>query len=325
LAWEDRFLASHNRTSNPHIPERPDASDGPPLSSSAIARAFLEKARDLVDRKLDELLPSEQTSPSTLHKAMRYSIFAGGKRLRPALVLAAAEAVGGTYEEALPAACAVEMIHTYSLIHDDLPAMDDDDLRRGRPTNHKVFGEAMAILAGDGLLTYAFEVLTINAKPATVAALVRSVAKGVGTQGMVGGQVLDMEGEGKPATLDSVRAIHAWKTAALIAACCEAGALASGSGATEFEHLAKYGQNIGLAFQIVDDILDLTSTPEALGKTPGKDAKSGKATYPAVLGVEKSKQEADRLASEAFDALKIFGSRAKTLDALGRFVLERQS
>jgi geranylgeranyl diphosphate synthase type II len=316
LAWEDRFLASQNRTSNPRIPERSSVIGGPPLSSAAIAQAFLEKSRDLVDKKLDELLPKESVSPSTLHKAMRYSIFAGGKRLRPALVLAAAEAVGGTYEEALPAACAVEMIHTYSLIHDDLPAMDDDDLRRGRPTNHKVFGEAMAILAGDGLLTYAFEVLTINAKPATVAALVRSVAKGVGTQGMVGGQVLDMEGEGQPATLDSVRAI---------AACCEAGALASGSGPTEFEHLAKYGQNIGLAFQIVDDILDLTSTPEQLGKTPGKDAKTGKATYPAVLGVEKSKAEAARLAAEAFDALKIFGSRATTLDALGRFVLERQS
>src|ERR1700709_2404314 len=169
VAWEDRFLASQNRTSNPRIPERSKTGGGPPLSSAAIAQAFLEKARDLVDRKLDELLPTEATSPGTLHKAMRYSIFAGGKRLRPALVLAAAEAIGGTYEEALPAACAVEMIHTYSLIHDALPAMDDDDLRRGRPTNHKVFGEAMAILAGDGLLTYAFEVLTINAKSATVA------------------------------------------------------------------------------------------------------------------------------------------------------------
>ena len=335
-APEDRCLASRNKTSSPRIPptaphpgplpqgER-ENDDGPPLSHSAIAKAFLEKSRDLVDRKLDELLPAESVCPGTVHKAMRYSVFAGGKRLRPALVLAAAEAVGGSVEEVLPAACAVEMIHTYSLIHDDLPAMDDDDLRRGRPTNHKVFGEAMAILAGDALLTYAFEVLTINSKPPTAAALVRSVAKGVGTFGMVGGQVLDMEGEGKTATLESVRAIHAWKTAALIAACCEAGALASGSGQSEFEHLAAYGKNIGLAFQIVDDILDLTSTPEALGKTPGKDAKSGKATYPAVLGVEKSKAEANRLAGIAFDSLKIFGSKAKTLEALGRFVLERQS
>ena len=327
VAREDRFLASRNRTSHPRLPPRPnmDAGQPRPATAAAIAQSFLEKSRDLVDRKLDELLPSEKSSPGTLHKAMRYSIFAGGKRLRPALVLAAAEAVGGTFEEALPTACAVEMIHTYSLIHDDLPAMDDDDLRRGRPTNHKVFGEAMAILAGDGLLTYAFEILTLNSKPGTAADLVRSVAKGVGTKGMVGGQVLDMEGEGQPPTLDSVRAIHAWKTAALIAACCEAGALASGAGQVEFEHLAQYGQNIGLAFQIVDDILDLTSTPEALGKTPGKDAKSGKATYPAVLGVEKSKQEAGRLAAIAFDALKIFGARAKTLEALGRFVLERQS
>jgi geranylgeranyl diphosphate synthase type II len=256
---------------------------------------------------------------------MRYSIFAGGKRLRPALVLAAAQAVGGSVQEALPAACAVEMIHTYSLIHDDLPAMDDDDLRRGRPTCHKVFGDAMAILAGDALLTYAFEVLTINSKPATVAALVRAVAKGVGTQGMVGGQVLDIEGEGQSATLVSVRAIHSWKTAALIAACCEAGALAAGATQVEIEQLGRYGQNIGLAFQVVDDILDVTSTPEALGKTPGKDAKSGKGTYPAVLGIQESRNEADRLAGIAFDALEIFGARAKTLDALGRFVLERQS
>lgn len=290
-----------------------------------IAKEFLAKSCKLVDEALNHFLPTEDIVPTTLHKAMRYSIFAGGKRLRPALVLAAAEAVGGTYEEAMPAACAVEMIHTYSLIHDDLPAMDDDDLRRGRPTNHKVFGEAMAILAGDGLLTYAFEVLTANSKPATVAALVRAVARGVGTQGMVGGQVLDMEGEGQKATIESVRAIHSWKTAALIAACCEAGALASGAGQTEFEHLASYGRNIGLAFQIVDDILDLTSTPEQLGKTPGKDAKSGKSTYPAVLGVEASKVEADRLANLAFGSLKTFGSKARTLEALGRFVLERQN
>ena len=316
-------MAARNKTSSPRIP--PTDLGGPPLSHVAIAKAFLEDSRVQVDRKLDELLPPESASPGTLHKAMRYSIFAGGKRLRPALVLASAEAAGGTPEDALPAACAVEMIHTYSLIHDDLPAMDDDDLRRGRPTNHKVFGEAMAILAGDGLLTYAFEVLTINAKPSTAAALVRSVAKGVGTFGMVGGQVLDMEGDGKNATVDSVRAIHAWKTAALIAACCEAGALASGAGQSEFEHLATYGRNIGLAFQIVDDILDVTSTPEALGKTPGKDAKTGKATYPALLGVEKSKEEANRLAGIAFDALKMFGARARTLEALGRFVLERQS
>ena len=320
-------MPSHNRTSHPRMPATGSASSAVPETHGvkAVATSFLKHAQQLVDKELDKILPAETASPATLHKAMRYSIFAGGKRLRPALVLAAAEAVGGSYEEALPAACAVEMIHTYSLIHDDLPAMDDDDLRRGRPTNHKVFGEAMAILAGDGLLTYAFEVLTLRSKPATVAALVRAVAKGVGTVGMVGGQVLDMEGEGRKATLESVRAIHAWKTAALIAACCEAGALASGAGAAEIERLANYGQNIGLAFQIVDDILDLTSTSEALGKTPGKDAKTGKATYPSIMGVEASRKEADRLADLAFGSLKHFGAKAGTLEALGRFVLERQS
>ena len=290
-----------------------------------MAKAFLESSRIFVERRLDEILPSPYTSPETLHEAMRYSIFAGGKRLRPALVLAATEAVEGSREDAAPAACAVEMIHTYSLIHDDLPAMDDDDLRRGIPTCHKKYGEAMAILAGDALLTYAFEVLSTSARPESVAGIVRAIARGVGTQGMVGGQVLDMQGEGKPATLASVSAIHSWKTAALIAACCEAGALAGGANQTEYEHLATYGRKIGLAFQIVDDILDITASPEALGKTPGKDARAGKATYPAVMGVKKARQEADRLGQQAADELKILGRRSETLLALGRFVLERQS
>lgn len=290
-----------------------------------IAKAYLKSACEFTDQHLEQFIPSEQTSPGTLHKAMRYSIFAGGKRLRPALVLAACEAVGGSREDAAPAACALEMIHTYSLIHDDLPAMDNDDLRRGRPTNHKVFGDAMAILAGDGLLTYAFEVLTHTRRTESVAGIVRVVARGAGTVGMVGGQVLDIEGEGKPATLTSVSAIHQWKTASLIAASCEAGALSGGATQTEYEHLSDFGRKIGLAFQIVDDILDCTASPEALGKTPGKDAKVGKATYPSVMGLEKAKEEADRLAKQAFEALQIFGDRAKTLDALGRFVLEREN
>ncbi|HYF50056.1 MAG TPA: farnesyl diphosphate synthase [Planctomycetota bacterium] len=292
---------------------------------AAIAKAFLKDSAEFVDAHLEKYLPSEKTAPETLHKAMRYSTFAGGKRLRPALVLAACEAVGGVREDAAPAACAVEMIHTYSLIHDDLPAMDDDDLRRGRPTCHKVYGEAMAILAGDGLLTYAFEVLTTSKRTESIPGIVRAIARGAGTQGMVGGQVLDIEGEGKPATLQSVCAIHSWKTAALITACCEAGALAGGATQTEYEHLTEYGRNIGLAFQIVDDILDITASPETLGKTPGKDARVGKATYPAVMGLEKARAEADRLAERAFDRLKIFGQRARTLEALGRFVCERQS
>ncbi|MFH0937825.1 MAG: farnesyl diphosphate synthase [Planctomycetota bacterium] len=292
---------------------------------AVIARTYLESSRKFVEQHLNRLLPFEKTSPETLHKAMRYSIFAGGKRLRPALVLASAEAVGGTRDVAAPAACAVEMIHTYSLIHDDLPAMDDDDLRRGRPTCHKVFGEALAILAGDGLLTYAFEVLTTSPLADSVSGIVRAIARGAGTQGMVGGQVLDIEGEGQSATLDSVRAIHTWKTAALIAACCEAGALAGGATPSEYKQLRIYGQNIGLAFQIVDDILDITSLPEALGKTPGKDVQKGKVTYPSVMGLEKARAEAARLAQRAFDALKKLGARAKTLEALGRFVVERKS
>jgi geranylgeranyl diphosphate synthase type II len=303
----------------------PTPSIGSSAEAAAVAKAFLTSSAQFVDARLDAFLPAESVSPTTLHKAMRYSIFAGGKRLRPALVLAAAEAVGGSREDAAPAACAVEMIHTYSLIHDDLPAMDDDDLRRGRPTCHKVYGDAMAILAGDGLLTYAFEVLATSSRTACIPGIVRAIARGSGTQGMVGGQVLDIEGEGKPATLESVSAIHRWKTAALINACCEAGALAGGANQTEYEYLTTYGKNIGLAFQIVDDILDITASPEALGKTPGKDAQAGKATYPAVMGLEKARAEADRLAGVAFAALKHLGARAKVLEALGRFVVERQS
>jgi geranylgeranyl diphosphate synthase type II len=331
---EGCYLAARNKSNGAagtaeRRPLKPSAaaraSSSGQMDYAATAKAFLEDCRKYIDKKLDEVLPPESEQPTTLHKAMRYSVKAGGKRLRPALVLAAAEAVGGSREDATPAACAVEMIHTYSLIHDDLPAMDDDDLRRGLPTCHKVFGEAMAILAGDALLTYSFEVLTSTKHTKSVAGIVRAIARGVGTQGMVGGQVLDIEGEGKPPTLASVCAIHSWKTAALITACCEAGALAGEATQTEYEHLTEYGRNIGLAFQIVDDILDITSSPEELGKTPGKDARVGKATYPAVMGMEKARQEADRLANQAFEALEIFGSRAKTLEALGRFVIERHS
>jgi geranylgeranyl diphosphate synthase, type II len=332
MSPEDRFLKMRNKTSTPRLSARTrdalkrTAGVSPAADEIAtIAKAFLETSRVFVEAELEKFLPPESASPSTLHKAMRYSINAGGKRLRPALVFAAAEAVGGSREDASPAACAVEMIHTYSLIHDDLPAMDDDDLRRGKPTNHKVFGEAMAILAGDGLLTYAFEVLTTGRRTESIPGIVRAISKGVGTQGMVGGQVLDIEGEGKPATLASVRAIHQWKTAALIAACCEAGALAGGATQTEYEHLSDYGQNIGLAFQIVDDILDITASPETLGKTPGKDARVGKATYPAVMGMDKAREEANRLADRAFERLKVFGTRGRNLEALGRFVVERES
>jgi geranylgeranyl diphosphate synthase type II len=295
------------------------------MSKTGGAAEFLKRSCDFTDRKLDEYIPKESDAPQTLHKAMRYSIFAGGKRLRPALVLAAAEAVGGTFEDAAPVACALEMIHTYSLIHDDLPAMDNDDLRRGRPTNHKVFGDAMAILAGDGLLTLAFETLTRCPKVQTIPAVLGSVARGAGCQGMVGGQVLDIEGEGKPANLSSVKAIHQWKTAALIAASCEAGALAAGANLTEAEKMRSFGIKIGLAFQILDDILDCTSSPEQLGKTPGKDQRAGKATYPSIMGLEKAQAEAEGLIKAAELELAAFGSKGCTLRELARFVVERKN
>lgn len=294
-------------------------------SGKSGAAVYLEKARVFVDACLDQAIPPETAPPVTLHKAIRYSLFAGGKRLRPALAFAAAEAVGGTWEDAAPVACAVEMIHTYSLIHDDLPAMDDDDLRRGRPTCHKVFGDAIAILAGDGLLTYAFEHLTRCRRVAAVPQVIRAVAVGSGTQGMVGGQVLDLEGEGKPATLESVGAIHRWKTGALITASCEAGAHAGGASLKDAEIVMKYGQKIGLAFQIVDDILDLTASPETLGKTPGKDLRAQKATYPAVMGIEQAKLEAQKLMDGARAELQALGARAQNLEDLARFVVDRKS
>lgn len=290
----------------------------------AGADEYLKKIREYVDGKLDEVIPPETKTPESLHKAMRYSLFAGGKRLRPALVLAASEAVGGTMDEAAPVACAVEMIHTYSLIHDDLPAMDDDDLRRGRPTCHKVFGDAMAILAGDALLTLAVEHLTTCKRGESVPAIIRVVTGGVGCQGMVGGQVLDLEGEGKPATLESVKAIHSWKTASLLAACCEAGALAGGASTKQAELMACFGMKIGLAFQILDDILDETSSSETLGKTPGKDAKAGKATYPAVVGLDAARAEAQQLVESAEADLQTLGPAGKTMQDLARFVVERK-
>ena len=286
---------------------------------------FLERARAFVDQRLDRAIPAETEPPQTLHKAMRYSVFAGGKRLRPALVLSACEVFGGDLEDAAPAACAVEMIHTYSLIHDDLPAMDNDDLRRGRPTCHKVFGDAMAILAGDGLLTLAFETLAKCPRQERVQALIRAMASGAGCQGMVGGQVLDLEGEGRPATLDTVKSIHRWKTAALIGASCETGALAGGASLSESEVMRAFGVKIGLAFQIVDDILDITKPREKLGKTPGKDQKAGKATYPSVMGLQAARAEAARLIGAAEAELEGFGERGGVLKDLARFVVERES
>ena len=279
-----------------------------------------------IEKGLDAWLPDIITAPGRLHEAMRYSVFAGGKRLRPRLTLAACEALGADPLEALAPAVAIEMIHTYSLIHDDLPAMDNDDLRRGRPTSHKVFGDAMAILAGDALLTEAFTVLAEQTKNrALIPDLVRVISRAAGRAGMVGGQVADMAGEGKAAGLDLVKFIHLRKTAALIAASFECGALCAGADTSTAGRYRKAGETLGLAFQIIDDVLDETSTPEALGKTPGKDAQAGKLTYPKVIGLDRSRKMALALKAEALGQLNIGPGLGAELTALIEACVSRES
>jgi geranylgeranyl diphosphate synthase type II len=256
---------------------------------------------------------------------MRYSIFAGGKRLRPVLTLAAAEACGGALERAMPAACAVECIHTYSLIHDDLPCMDDDDLRRGRPTSHKVYGEGIAVLAGDALLTVAFEILA-KAEPTSrypTHALISELAHASGSKWLIGGQVADLEGEGKKISGAELKYIHCCKTAALLTASIRLGAMSANATPGRLDALTDFGQALGLAFQIIDDILDVTQTTEKLGKTAGKDVEATKATYPSVFGIERSRKEAHRLTTAAGDALKPFGAKGETLRALAGYLLAR--
>lgn len=278
-----------------------------------------------IEKGLDAWLPDILTPPGRLHEAMRYSIFAGGKRLRPRLTLAACEALGADPLEALAPAVAIEMIHTYSLIHDDLPAMDNDDLRRGRPTSHKVFGDAMAILAGDALLTEAFTVLAEQTKNrALIPDLVRVVSHAAGRAGMVGGQVADMAGEGRVAGLDLVKFIHLRKTAALISSCLECGALCAGADKNTANRYRKAGETLGLAFQIIDDVLDETSTPEALGKTPGKDAQAGKLTYPKVIGLERSRKMALALKAEALEGLALDPGRGSELASLIEACVSRE-
>ena len=293
-----------------------------------LAAYMAERAR-AVDQGLDRFLPSETAPPESLHKAMRYSVLAGGKRLRPVLVAAGAEAVGGSLDAVMPAACAVEMIHTYSLIHDDLPAMDNDDFRRGVPTNHKVFGEAIAILAGDALLTLAFRLLGDSVAAGADAQRLREVfievADAAGSAGMVGGQVADIECEGKPADAALVDYIHTHKTAALIRASIRSGAILAGATPEELKALGVAGDDLGLAFQIMDDILDITATSEELGKTAGKDQAQQKATYPAVHGIETSRRRAQALIADAHAALEPFGPRALPLRALGTFIIERKA
>jgi geranylgeranyl diphosphate synthase type II len=279
-----------------------------------------------VDSALDRWLPSEKRRPVTLHRAMRYSLFAGGKRMRPILCLGAAEACGGKIGAAMPAACALECIHTYSLIHDDLPCMDDDELRRGRPTTHKVFGEAVAVLAGDALLTIAFEILaeTRETKRHRLPDFFVEMTKAAGSLFLIGGQVADIEAEGRKTSPEELLFIHRGKTAAMIAASLKLGAMSANASASDVKALEKFGENLGLAFQIVDDILDITQTSDKLGKSAGKDVAAGKATFPAVFGMEESRKEAARLTKKARKSLEPLGERAPFLHAMADQLLGRE-
>jgi geranylgeranyl diphosphate synthase type II len=289
---------------------------------------YIAARQKAVDAALDRWVPPESENPSTIHRAMRYSLFAGGKRIRPLLCIAAAEAVSPAPAGIESAACALELIHTYSLIHDDLPALDNDDLRRGRPTCHKVFGDAMAILAGDALLTLAFEALSKleNADACRRIELVRELATAAGTVGgMIGGQVNDLEGEGQPPTASLLESIHRAKTGALLRASVRMGAIYAGADPGELAALTAFGEHIGLAFQIVDDVLDVEQSSEALGKTAGKDAAQKKITFPAVYGIERSREMAEQERLEAHLALQPVDDRAGRLRELADFIVRRNA
>lgn len=279
-----------------------------------------------VDAAMDRFLPKATARPATIHRAMRYAVFAGGKRLRPVLCLAAAEACGGAVADALPAACAVELMHTYSLVHDDLPAMDDDDLRRGRPTCHKVFGEGIAVLCGDALLTEAFAVLAA-ARPTRrhgVRDYVAELAVTGGSRHLIGGQVMDLEGEGKPLNKAALVRIHQAKTAALLTCSLRLGGMVADATPARLAALTAFGMNLGLAFQVIDDILDVTQSTAVLGKTAGKDQAVGKGTYPAVVGMAASRREAARLTRAAMDALRPLGRKGARLAQIAAHLLARE-
>ena len=289
--------------------------------------AFFEEDRAAVDATLERLMPGEDAPPPSIHRAMRYSVQAGGKRVRPILCLESARIFSADVTPALPVACALEFIHTYSLIHDDLPALDNDDLRRGKPTCHKKFGEATAILAGDALLTLAFETLA-NApiEPARRVAILSHVAASAGTvNGMVGGQVADLEAEGRTIEPAELEYIHRSKTAALIRASVVAGAISGGANEENVARLKRFGETIGWAFQVVDDILDVEESSAALGKTAGKDAAQKKATYPALYGLEKSRKFAEELESRAIAELEPYGPRADRLRELAELIVHRRA
>jgi len=288
---------------------------------------YLTERRTLVERALEDHLHRAGEAPKTLAEAMHYSLMAGGKRLRPILALAASEAVGGTPNDALDVACAVELIHTYSLIHDDLPAMDDDDFRRGRPTSHKKFGEAIAILAGDALCAEAFRVAAQNRKgrEVEVAEVVYELGRAAGAIGMVGGQVIDIEATGKKVDIATLEQLHRAKTGELLLVSIRAGARMGKGSDEDLEKLSVYGRALGLAFQIIDDVLDATADLATLGKDPGSDKKAGKTTFIDLLGADGARKRAEHVMNEGLDALESLGARAEALRALGRYTLERKN
>jgi geranylgeranyl diphosphate synthase type II len=297
-------------------------------------KAYLKEKKTLVDGFLDRATPKGDAFPQSLHASIRYSLEAGGKRVRPVLALGAAEAVAGEGWKDVPGIMAVatslELIHTYSLIHDDLPAMDNDDFRRGKPTNHKIYGEAVAILAGDALLTYAFDMLTNpeytgGMKAKALVRVIREIALGSGNMGMVGGQVVDIESEGKEVDFATLEYIHTHKTGALIRASVRAGAIAAGATKRQLDALTRYGIDAGLAFQVADDILDIVGTQEEIGKDVGSDVARGKKTYPAFVGLDESRRRAKELSDSAVNALKIFGPSADPLREIARYIVSRKN
>lgn len=285
----------------------------------------LKKKAALVEEALDRFLPLPDTYPPLIHQAMRYSVMGGGKRLRPALVMAAAETVGGCAEDVLPAACAIELIHVYSLVHDDLPAMDDDDYRRGKLTSHKVYGEAVALLVGDALLTLAFKLLSQcrNTSPEAVVRVINEVAAGAGTLGLIGGQVVDTFSAGEEIAESTLEYIHRHKTGAMYRVSLRTGAILAGTGEKDLACLTEYAEHMGLAFQIKDDILDLEGDEKKLGKPVGSDVRNKKATYPALFGLDQSKEMARLAVNKAAAALSVFGQEADFLRSLALFVIER--
>jgi geranylgeranyl diphosphate synthase, type II len=322
-ANENMVISANSLTNQGRVTE---LSSGSSLEAGFDLATYLGQQQKAVEAALEGAIAI--VYPETIYEAMRYSLMAGGKRLRPILCLATCELVGGTATMAMPTACSLEMIHTMSLIHDDLPAMDNDDYRRGKLTNHKVYGEDIAILAGDGLLAYAFEFIAAQtqAPAAQVLKVIAHLGKAVGAAGLVGGQVVDLQSEGKPGvTVETLNYIHRHKTGALLEASVVCGAILAGAADTDVERLSRYAQNIGLAFQIIDDVLDLTATQEELGKTAGKDLQAQKATYPSFWGIEESKRQADQLIADAKAELQTFGTKAQPLVALADYITARKN